>query len=899
MRQHLQSCAVGLLLAASPMQSAPADDTVTPRPPFENAVQVETPNLRFCLSTSDGRYEILDKLTGVAWRSNPVHARFGEVALASEPEGSRRPLDRCDAHVRDGALVAVFRPSPSAPEARLTVTIRPEPETAALSVAWESDKDLAVRDIRLLDAALWVTDADSGAVLVPVRLGLLVPADSGLVYTRRFDTYAYEGCHMAMAGLIKAGATALVTWDSPDAALLLESRRSDVPAGAKQVLLPSLELSRSARSFRIQFCGRGDHVTIARAYRESAKRRGWFVSWNEKLPGDSDRSKLFGAVNFKLWSCLSRKMDRESQKEESVRVNWTFEEAAEVADHLKNDLRLDRVLFTLGGWIRRGYDNQHPDILPAAPELGGDEGLAACARRVMGLGYLFCLHDNYQDMYRDSPSWDESFLQKRPDGKPAPGGHWAGGLAYLTCSKRALDLAKRPQNLPAVHALTGANAYFIDTTLAAGLQECFDPTHPLSRRDDMRWKQALCDCARGLFGVFGSECGREWGIPHCDFFEGLTGVSGRAFHDAKMPGAVGGTVVPLFELVFRDTVALYGKYGFDPFAAAPYVLQHVLIGRTLNHHNVPAHCYWKATVPEPVDARLEASVDPEGPRTFRIAYTWTIARTPGRDWRAFVHFCDASGAIRFQNDHAPDPPTTTWTSGEVRQGPFTLRVPDGIDGPFQVYAGLVTSDGTRARFASGADDQGRLLLGTLTLVGDAVSFTPAAAAPAGPPPEAVFAEATGGWADGLHPYDRFVKNTYEILSPLNELTARVPMTRHEFLAPNRAVQRTVFGQGDGAYETIVNLGPVEVVYASKRGGEVLLPRYGFVIEGPSFAAFHARSWNGLRYAAPALFTLRSLDGRPLETSATIRVFHGFGDPRIRLRGRDRTVAREETLALTE
>ena len=32
---------------------------------------------------------------------------------------------------------------------------------------------------------------------------------------------------------------------------------------------------------------------------------------------------------------------------------------------------MDNVLFTMGGWIHRGYDNQHPDILPAAPECGG------------------------------------------------------------------------------------------------------------------------------------------------------------------------------------------------------------------------------------------------------------------------------------------------------------------------------------------------------------------------------------------------------------------------------------------------------------------------------------------------------------------------------------------------
>jgi len=38
-------------------------------------------------------------------------------------------------------------------------------------------------------------------------------------------------------------------------------------------------------------------------------------------------------------------MNKESTHEDSLRVNWTFDEAAQVAEHLKRDLKLDRVLF--------------------------------------------------------------------------------------------------------------------------------------------------------------------------------------------------------------------------------------------------------------------------------------------------------------------------------------------------------------------------------------------------------------------------------------------------------------------------------------------------------------------------------------------------------------------------
>ena len=489
---------------------------------------LETSFYRVSVSSTPANYEILDKRAGVSWQPNTNPQRLGQVNLVVDGKPRTVDLTQCTLDSSSPSrIVATFHPHPEILTAEFRVSFVRMRDPQTLEIAYDADPALGVQNVVLLDEAFAVTGPEQGAVLAPVREGLLIPADSGMAFTHRFDTYAYEGCHMEMFGVVKKGAAALITWEDPYVALDLKSTTNSPAGSAKQVLTAALSLRKSAKAFRIQFLGRGDHVSIAKAYRLVARERGWLVTWEEKLKGHPERAKLFGAINFKLWSTLDRRMNEDSSKEESVRVNWTFEEAAQVAEHLKNDLKLDKVLFTLGGWIHRGYDNQHPDILPTAPECGGDAAFADCARRVMGLGYLFCLHDNYQDIYRDSPSWNEKFVMKTPDGKLAKGGHWAGGVAYLTCSKMALELAKRPQNLPAVKKLCDANSYFIDTTYAAGLQECFDPAHPLTRADDMKWKQALSDYAREVFGVFGSECGREWAIPHSDFFEGLTGRERR------------------------------------------------------------------------------------------------------------------------------------------------------------------------------------------------------------------------------------------------------------------------------------------------------------------------------------------------------------------------------------
>jgi len=137
-----------------------------------------------------------------------------------------------------------------------------------------------------------------------------------------------------------------------------------------------------------------------------------------------------------------------------------------------------------------------------------------------------------------------------------------------------------------------------------------------------------------------------------------------------------------------------------------------------------------------------------------------------------------------------------------------------------------------------------------------------------------------------------VKNTYEILSPLNELTSRQPLTRHEFLTADRKVQHSVFGTGEDRTEVFVNFGSANYRCRSRYAGDVQLPPYGFLVESPTFAAFHALNWKGVRYAQAPLFALRSLDNRPLDGARKVRVYHGFGDARVHVLGSVREVDRE-------
>lgn len=863
---------------------------------------LRTAMMEFRIDPATGRCAFADRRQPVTWQATLPDGGFGEVDLEVEGQPIRATLGPCEVRQERPLLRMTFTPVLARPSVRVEVTITPaiaDARTFEFGVA--TPPGVSLRTLRPLRGVFEVSDADGGAVVVPVRQGLLIPADSGKAFQHTFNTYAYEGCHMAMLGVLKQGTVAVLHWSDPYVAAEVSSVLADRPSTAGRQWLDSrLVLQGSARRFRVTFPGAGDHVTAGLAYRDIARDAGWWVPWEQKLAENPGRARLFGASNYKLWSVLDRRMNEDSSREESVRVNWTFDEAARVATHLKEDLRLEKVLFLMGGWIRRGYDNQHPDILPSAPECGGDAAFAEASKRIRALGYVLGLHDNYQDIYRDSPSWNEGLIMKQRDGSLTVGGHWAGGRAYLTCSRMAVDLARRPQNLPAVRSLTGADAYFIDTTYAAGLMECFDPGHPLTRMDDLYWKQVISDDARRLFGIFGSECGREWAIPHSDFFEGLTGVSGRHYHDANLESKVGGVGVPLFEIVYRDCIAMYGKYGYDQRQAAGYVLDHLLAGRPLHYHDVPPHLYWtRASAAEEDLTPLIGEFEAAGPRRFVVSYRWTVRRVPSKDWRVFVHYTTPDGRIVFQDDHTPATPATQWNVGTMEFGTFGHEFPAGLSATFDIRMGLFDPvTGERAQLPPPGDGERRHVVGRVTFAGDRARFEPATAPlPDLAPGPAVFLRGDGGWTSGLHPYDRFVKNTHEVLSPLNELTARLPMTSHRFLSPDRTVQQTVFGSGPEAVTVTANAGQTVVSVESAAGGRVELPRFGFLVESPQFIAFHAGAWGGRAYPGAALFTLRSLDHRPILRSGQVRVFHGWGDPQIRIADQEFHVPRESVLSL--
>ncbi|MBI4876060.1 MAG: hypothetical protein HY822_15595 [Acidobacteria bacterium] len=658
----------------------------------------------------DASARLVDKASGVAWRLDaPTLVLKDNRPVAARPAA---------APVATGSSIRFS----AEPGVRFEMRLRASPP--AIEYSFESQAEL--QEVVLPGKSLTLAPGERNYYAAPHRLGILLPVEGDQPYTRRLPGYETgRGYSMAMFGAVQEGSALLVSWEDPYTDIVV-----DYATTPRRELSAGFALRRSARSIRLQPLGKGGYVEIAAAYRAIARQRGYLKTLPEKAQENPGVLRFLGAADIKPFAFVRYLANTRWNKQNAdrVAVNFTFEECAQLAEHYKNDLGLERALLVLNGWINGGYDNRHPDVLPAAPEIGGDEGLANCSRRVraLGKGWVFGLHDNYQDFYKDAPSWNESYILRNPDGSLHQGGVWAGGPAYLICSRKSVELASRPQNVPRVMQLFAPDLYFSDTVFAAPLYECSDPRHPLTRADDLRHKLELCAYLRKQAGLFGSEEGREWGIPRSDYFEGLMGHRTRFQRPNDKD-----IVIPLFKLVYNDAIPLYSHQSDRPKPVNPsYILDHILYA-AMPVYYFPNHRYW---------------TDPD--QDFR----------PGPDAGARMVFAQG--------------------------GKFNLA-------------------------------------------------------------------------------DQFIKNTYEVLSPLNRVAGVLPMTGHRYLTPDRKVETTRFG---GDVQVTVNYGAAE--YRMKNA---VLPQYGFLVESPKLVALHATSYGGAAWSEPTLLVAHVLDGR-------LRTYRAFGDP---------------------
>ncbi len=391
------------------------------------------------------------------------------------------------------------------------------------------------------------------ATVIPAMQGMLLPKDwPSKVYL--YDPMSYgRGLYMPWWGAQKGKAAAILILETPeDAGCVM-----DHPAGGPTLMecrwVHSLGKLGYPRRARIAFFDEGNYVTLAKRYRQYVIETGHFVSLREKIARSPLVGQLIGSpvvhtsilTNIQPESSYYDKND--SSKNHQV---VTFDARAEELKSL-SALGVKRAYVHLDGWGFRGYDNLHPDILPPAPEAGGFEGISRLADTCEKLGYVFAIHDQYRDYYHDAASYSESRTIIREDGSRPLESTWYGGKQSILCSSFAPGYVKRNHKALLDHGIKVKGAY-LDVFAVVPPDECYNPEHPVTRADCLKYRGECFDIVRAQLGVVSSEEPADYAVPHLDLV-----------HHGPYPldpnpgsGPAMGIPVPLFDLVYHDAIIL-------------------------------------------------------------------------------------------------------------------------------------------------------------------------------------------------------------------------------------------------------------------------------------------------------------------------------------------------------
>jgi hypothetical protein len=238
------------------------------------------------------------------------------------------------------------------------------------------------------------------------------------------------------------------------------------------------------------------------------------------------RDVLVGIPVFDLWS-------------------GTFQDAEDYATAIYEKYKIRGALI-FHNWQSFGYDNKLPSHYPPTERVGGELGARRLARRLSSIGWFFALHENYRDMYTDSPDFQENALSTL---------NGAQIKAWFNSSTKQQSYMIKPShyvtfaNAEAQKSIfIGANASFIDVSTAA------PPWHNVEHLDDslkvggaiLNYKNTL-----GLLGLAsGFHAGPVFGegLNHAFYAGAVDGVEAQFGVGYKGPGQ-DAPLLPQFDLL--------------------------------------------------------------------------------------------------------------------------------------------------------------------------------------------------------------------------------------------------------------------------------------------------------------------------------------------------------------
>ena len=314
---------------------------------------------------------------------------------------------------------------------------------------------------------------------------------------------------------------------------------------------PSLGKMDYRRIVRYTLLSDCDYNDLCKVYRKFVNEQGRLRTLEEKAARNASVNDLIGCAFVHKGIKTEVQPNSDFFDPENPEKNnhlTTFAQREKEIRHL-HELGVKKLYLHLDGWAQPGYDNQHPDYLPACQEAGGWEGMKSLADAMHECGYMFGIHDQYRDYYLAAPSFDENFACRLPDGTIPQHQRWAGGPQSYLCATQAPYYVKRNFTEIKKNGIELDGAYLDVFTCNEG-DECDNPMHRMTRKECYDFR---ANCFEYLLsnGILpSSEEVSDWAVPSLVFCH----YAPYDFMLRKPGEPKQGIPVPLYNLVYHDCV---------------------------------------------------------------------------------------------------------------------------------------------------------------------------------------------------------------------------------------------------------------------------------------------------------------------------------------------------------
>lgn len=393
---------------------------------------------------------------------------------------------------------------------------------------------------------------DNWYTLLNWQQGLLVPntwktAVDKVVFDGFMGT---AGAYMPWFGQVKDRAGYIAICEQPWNAAYYTEHPAEGPYTHVGIRWePSLGKMDYRRVMKYSFVKDCDYNDLCKIYRNYVIEKGRFKSLAEKAVKTPSIDQLIGSAFLHKGIKTQVMTNSDFYDAENPDKNNHLTPFSVRTEEIKkfHELGVEKLYLHLDGWAEPGYDNQHPDYLPACEKAGGWKAMKELSDTMHECGYLFGIHDQYRDYYYAAKTFDENFATRLADGTIPSHARWAGGPQTYLCATQAPFYVKRNFTEIMDNGIKLDCAYLDVFTCNEG-DECSHPWHKMTRRECYEYRNACFEYLLSKGILPSSEEVNDWAIPSLVFCH-------YAPYDFMLdrPGSPKkGIPVPLFNLVYHD-----------------------------------------------------------------------------------------------------------------------------------------------------------------------------------------------------------------------------------------------------------------------------------------------------------------------------------------------------------